>query len=75
MTLKQNIALLNYIKGKAKNNKDKIQDVIDLYKDRKITNIKTAINAVELLASTHKNQQVKAITKYDELVKKHEKKI
>jgi len=75
MTLKQNIALLNYIKGKAKNNKDKIQDVIDLYKDRKITNIKTAINAVELLASTHKNQQVKAITKYDELVKKHEKNI
>ena len=74
MTFKQNLTILNYIKDKAKANKDKIQDIIDLYKDRKIVNIKTAINAAELLASTHKQQQDKAINKYSELVKKHKNK-
>ena len=74
MTFKQNLTILNYIKDKAKANKDKIKDIIDLYKDRKIVNIKTAINAAELLASTHKKQQDKAINKHSELVKKQKNK-
>ena len=42
-------------------NKSKIKDIIDLYKENKITNVKTAANAINLLASTHKSQMKKSI--------------
>ena len=46
-------------------NRAKINNIIDLYKSNSITNIRTAVNAVNLLSSKHKTQQEKAIKTYE----------
>ena len=45
-------------------NRAKINTIIALYKANSITNIRTAINSVNLLSSKHKAQQEKAIKTY-----------
>ena len=68
MTLKTNIAELKSYAAKAnKTNKDKINNIIQLYKERKIPNFKTAQNAVIKLSfaiTTKKTvRQKKSITR------------
>ena len=46
-------------------NRANINNIIDLYKSNSITNIRTAINAVNLLSSKHKTQQEKARKTYE----------
>jgi len=56
MTFKQNVTeLRSYIKQAPPENRAKIQDVIKLYEEKKIPNIRTAFNAVVLLSSKNKN--------------------
>ena len=56
MTFKQNLTeLRSYIKQAPAENRAKIQDVIKLYQEKKIPNIRTALNAAILLASKNKN--------------------
>ena len=56
MTCKRNILQLNTIaKQAADANRDKIQDIIDLYQDKKIPNSRTALNVAALLASKNRN--------------------
>ena len=60
-----NIALLTTLRQYAPvANRAKINTIIGLYKDNSITNIRTAINSVNLLSSKHKAQQEKAIKTY-----------
>jgi hypothetical protein len=52
MVKKSNISLLQRLKRNAPvANQSKIQNIIDLYKDTKIKNIKTALNVATLLSS------------------------
>ena len=54
--LKTNIiGLRSYLKYAPDSNKARIHDVIKLYEERKIRNIKTALNTIESLASNNKN--------------------
>ena len=69
--LKRNIILLNTLKQHAPAaNKAKIQNIIDLYKNRSIKNIKTALTPINLLSSTHKLQQQKAQIIYGKIISK-----
>ena len=55
MTLKSNLAELKRYKSIAPaGNKHRIQDVIELYEQRKIPNYKSALNTVVALSSKHK---------------------
>ena len=72
MTLKTNIAELKSYAAKAsKTNKDKINNIIKLYEERKIPNFKTAQNAVIKLsfAITTKNGQ--AEKEYNKVIAKY----
>ena len=56
MTFKQNLTeLKSYLKQAPEANRSKIQDVIKLYEEKKILNIRTALNATILLSSKNKN--------------------
>jgi septation ring formation regulator EzrA len=56
MTFKQNLTeLKSYIKQAPVENRSKIEDVIKLYEEKKIPNIRTALNATILLSSKNKN--------------------
>ena len=76
MTFKSNILQLNTIAKKAPDaNRDKIQDIIDLYQDKKIPNSRTALNVAALLASKNRNviksgkpgrEYYKVMEKYDQ---------
>ena len=56
MTFKSNLSeLRSYINQAPDANKSKIKDVIKLYENKQIPNIKTALNATKLLASNHKS--------------------
>ena len=67
---------VEYLKSIRRNSSDvnnlRMNEIIDLYSQRKIPNLKTAENVIKLLSSKHKSQQQKAydaymgtITKYD----------
>jgi len=74
MTFKSNISdLRSYIFNAPEANKKRIKKLIALYEEKKIVNIKTALNAVQLLASTNKNtiKSGKAIKVYESLVEKY----
>jgi hypothetical protein len=69
--INKNISLLNALKQFAPAaNRGKIQNIIDMYKDRSIKNIKTAVQTVQLLSSKHKSQQEKAAKTYGKNVSK-----
>jgi hypothetical protein len=56
MTFKNNLLeLRSYISKAPVENRSKIKDVIELYEKKQIPNIKTALNATQILASTNKN--------------------
>ena len=55
-TFKQNLSELNsYVMKAPEENKTKIKKIIELYDNKQIPNVKTAINTVKLLATTNKN--------------------
>ena len=59
---KINIALMNTLMQQAPDaRKPLINKIIDLYKDRKIKNFKTATNVINLLSSKKQNQTKKSI--------------
>ena len=64
MTFKNNIKLLNSYKYRSNKNNDKIDGVINLYKDRQITDMRTAENAIVLLSSKHKAAIPKALDNF-----------
>ena len=63
--------LAGYKKTAPNTNKDKIQDVIDQYNEKKIRNFKTTLHAVMLLSSTNKHtiQSGRADKEYNKLVR------
>ena len=52
-------------------NKHRMNDIIELYNQNKITNYKTAENAVTLLSSRRKDQQTKANKIYNDIMSKY----
>ena len=64
--------LSGYIRGAPLSHQDLIKNVVDLYKDKKIKNVKTALNVVEALASKNKHslKHNRGQKLYDELMEK-----
>ena len=61
----KNIEFLNTLRSFAPEaKKTQINTIINLYKDKHIPNIKTAVNAINLLSSSKKNQKEKANKKH-----------
>lgn len=50
--------------------KTHIHTVINLYKDKRIPNMKTTVNAITLLSSSKKNQKEKARNTFRGIIKK-----
>ena len=74
-SIKSKIAELEqYIAKTSKPHVDKVNTIIALYKNRQITNIKSALNTVKLVASAHKKgySEKEAIAKYHKLVNRYE---
>ena len=67
------IGLKAYLKNVTGENSDKINEVIKLYEDRKIRNIKTALNTVISLASNSKNtiNSGKPLRLYNQVIDKY----
>ena len=67
---------VEYLKSIRRNSSDvnnhRINEIIDLYSQRKIPNLKTAENVIRLLSSKHKSQQQKAYNTYMETIKKYD---
>jgi chemotaxis protein MotB len=58
----KNIEYLQALRwGAPEANKSRINDVINLYANKKITNVRTAANMINLLASKHHTQKQKAL--------------
>lgn len=67
------IGLRSYLKNALDSNKARINDVIKLYEERKIRNIKTALNTIESLASNNKNtiSSGKPLRLYNNVIEKY----
>ena len=67
---------VEYLKSIRRNSSDvnnhRINEIIDLYSQRKIPNLKTAENVIRLLSSKHKSQQQKAYNTYMETITKYD---
>ena len=73
--LRRNINELKKLKAQTpqdttKANKKRVDEIIQLYTDRKIANIATAENLIKGLTSTDKKQYDKAFQKYKDNIKK-----
>ena len=71
---KSNIRVLgSYLKNTPDSNKARINEVIKLYEDKKIRNIKTALNTITSLASTNNNtiSSGKPLMLYDTVIDKY----
>ena len=67
------IDLKSYIRKAPESNKARINEVIKLYEDKKIKNIKTALTTVASLASTNKNtiNSGKPSRLYEQVIEKY----
>ena len=67
---------VEYLKSIRRNSSDvnnlRMNEIIDLYSQRKIQNLKTAENVIKLLSSKHKSQQQKAYDAYMETITKYD---
>jgi len=67
---------VEYLKSIRRNSSDvnnhRMNEIIDLYSQRKIPNLKTAENVIRLLSSKHKSQQQKAYNTYMETITKYD---
>ena len=70
MTFKNNIKLLESYKSRSNKNNDKIDTVISFYRDKQIY-MKTAENAIVMLASKNKATIPKALNNFQDLVDKY----
>ena len=70
---KRNVKELKNLLGLAPDaNKDKIQTIIRLYdEEKRITNFKTALNAVTALANSRVNVQAKGNRLYNNIIDKY----
>jgi len=57
-------------RGAPEANKSRINDVINLYANKKITNVRTAANMINLLASKHHTQKQKALDTFNSMLNK-----
>jgi hypothetical protein len=65
----KNIEFLKPLRGFAPEaKKSQINTIINLYKQKQITNIRSAVNAINLLSSTKKNQKEKAKKTFIDLI-------
>ena len=71
MTFKQNIKLLNSYKARPNKNNEKIENIIQLYQEKKIPNIKTAEKAVMLLTLKHPDIVKQALDNYNKIFHKY----
>lgn len=72
MGVKKNIQELKKIKASTRSEQhQKIDQIIELYKDRKIPNYKTAFNTVSALASSNKNTVKRGEREYTKLYDKY----
>ena len=67
---------VEYLKSIRRNSSDvnnlRMNEIIDLYSQRKIPNLKTAENVIRLSSSKHKSQQQKAHDTYMETITKYD---
>jgi len=73
-SIKSNIKFLQHYATQTKEatTKQRVQTVIDLYSDRKITNFKSAKNVLDNLTASHKKTREKGIKEYDQIVAKYQ---
>ena len=78
--IRRNISALESIfkanRNRASNEtKNRVRTIIDLYTDRKISQVSTAMNSItQLLMATTPSDKTKATKQYDRLIEKHEEK-
>ena len=72
MTIKSNIKeLTDYENICRPEQRPKIETLINIYKDRKIANFKTAFNTVASLASSNKNTIKRGLREYENIYEKY----
>ena len=77
--IQKNINILNSIRDRNKNRVptstlQKINNIISLYEDRKITQLTTAENLIKGIATNNEKQKAKGLKQYDKAVEKYEDK-
>ena len=78
-SIQKNINILNSIRDRNKNRVptstlQKINNIISLYEDRKITQLTTAENLIKGIATNNEKQKAKGLKQYDKAVEKYEDK-
>ena len=75
--IKKNINILNSIRDRNRNRVptstlQKINNIISLYEDRKITQLTTAENLIKGIATNNEKQKAKGLKQYEKAVEKYE---
>ena len=78
-SIQKNINILNSIRDRNRNKVptstlQKINNIISLYEDRKITQLTTAENLIKGIATNNEKQKAKGLKQYDKAVEKYEDK-
>ena len=78
-SIQKNINILNSIRDRNRNRVptstlQKINNIISLYEDRKITQLTTAENLIKGIATNNEKQKAKGLKQYDKAVEKYEDK-
>ena len=76
-SIQKNINILNSIRDRNRNRVptstlQKINNIISLYEDRKITQLTTAENLIKGIATNNEKQKAKGLKQYDKAVEKYE---
>ena len=73
--LKYNIRFLEAMANRSKQSvKDKVQQLADLYKERRISNITTASNMIDKLRAITPKTEKRVLKQFDKLIAKYENK-
>ena len=75
--IQKNINILNSIRDRNRNRVptstlQKINNIISLYEDRKITQLTTAENLIKGIATNNEKQKAKGMKQYEKAVEKYE---
>ena len=78
-SIQKNINILNSIRDRNRNRVptstlQKINNIISLYEDRRITQLTTAENLIKGIATNNEKQRTKGLKQYDKAVEKYEDK-
>ena len=76
-SIQKNINILNSIRDRNRNRVptsilQKMNNIISLYEDRKITQLTTAENLINGIATNNEKQRTKGLKKYEKAVEKYE---